>query len=306
ELNELLDIILRAEYSETVKSLMDTAWEDAGKEDAAAEVNWQRMYDSVLQRKRTGTSWLRKIAAAAAVLVLTSGVFYAYRYFTGKAANRVHYVEVVTGTGQREKIVLPDSSIAWLNASSRLKYPSSFSGGKRDVFLTGEAFFQVEHDQNRPFLVYSRRVMTKVLGTEFNVNSYDDQASIAVTVLNGRVAVNDSLNSLGVLTSDQQITYDINTGRANTRKVNAAALIAWHDGELVFDNTTFDRAAEIIEKWYGVEVQFMNDGLKACEFTARFRMEDDLDQVLTVICGLNQADYSYQDVTVSINGRGCK
>lgn len=285
---------------------MDAAWENWQEEDISAKINWLEMYNSIVETKRTGTSWLKKIAAAAAVFLLVSGLLYVYRHFTDAGPGHAQYAEAVTGTGQRKKIILPDSSIVWLNASSRLRYPVSFSPRERDVFLTGEAFFQVEHDKNRPFLVHSRRVTTKVLGTKFNVNSYNDHTSIAVTVLDGRVAVSDSLNSFGVLTSDQQITYDMTTGKANMLQVNAAALTAWHDGELVFDNTTFDMAAKIIEKWYGVEVRFLNEGLKTCEFTASFRMEDSLNQVLAVICGLNHADYSYQDATVSIDGPGCQ
>ena len=218
----------------------------------------------------------------------------------------------VTGTPDRgqalEKkrvIHLPDGSMVILNKHSKLDYPVAFTAGAREVTLSGEAYFDIVHRPGQPFLVHTGKLMTRVLGTAFNIKAYPAENAIEVTVDHGKVQVLKGLSSMGMLTDNQQIRYDRGRDDYARNTVNVKPVIAWKPVEISFDDITMEEAARRIEQRFKVTVSFANPVVKDCRVTATFYQEDDLDEIMTVICGVSQSNFVIHEDKIVIDGKGC-
>jgi transmembrane sensor len=216
---------------------------------------------------------------------------------------------VVAGRGQaieKKRVVhLPDGSTVILNKHSQLDYPVAFASGAREVTLRGEAYFDIVHRPGQPFLVHTGKIVTNVLGTAFNIKAYPGEREIEVTVDHGKVQVLKGRVSLGLLTDNQQIRYDRGTEDFARNTVNLKPVIAWKPVEISFDDITMEEAAREIGQRFNVTVAFMNPVLKDCRVTATFYQEDDLDEIMTVICGVSQSNFVIKGDKIVIDGKGC-
>jgi ferric-dicitrate binding protein FerR (iron transport regulator) len=209
-------------------------------------------------------------------------------------------------TGARKRVVrLPDGSTVLLNKDSRLDYPRVFRDTIREVVLSGEAYFDITHLAGRPFIVHTGKLSTRVLGTAFNIRAYPGDKAIAITVTSGKVQVSNERAAVGFLTADQQMRYDLASATIVKEKVDVRPLVAWRPSEVSFDDITMEEAARRVGEWLGVTVHFVNPALKDCRVTASFYREDQLEEILTVLCAVNEMSYTIHDKDVSIDGRGC-
>jgi len=220
----------------------------------------------------------------AAIILLAISGFWIYRY---ASQPEQAFVTAFSGTGEIKKIVLPDSSIATLNAESSLKYPETFADS-RDVYLKGEAFFEVNTNADHPFIVHSDKIQTQVLGTSFNVKSYDEEDP-TVTVLSGKVKVADNQNTAksAVLTQGDRLVYALNDGRLNVSNdsLNLAA-DSWRKGMINMDNLSLAQVAAILERWYDVKIELASPGIAAKVFagTGGTHSNASLKEILDSIC----------------------
>lgn len=193
---------------------------------------------------------------------------------------------ISTPHGGTYRVTLSDGTIVWLNAASTLTYPSRFSGNERRVELTGEAYFSVARDANNPFVVYSRDQRVQVVGTEFNVHAYADEASTATTLVTGRVNVGASTDPVsnpdGVyrLSPGQQSIVEQGTFRI--QKVDIDQHTAWRDGRFNFDGKTLPEVMRELGRWYGVKVAYEGT-LPELEFYGGARRNDNLALVLALL-----------------------
>jgi ferric-dicitrate binding protein FerR (iron transport regulator) len=156
---------------------------------------------------------------------------------------------------QRSRFLLPDGSMVWLNCQSSLRYPENFSSAERHIELTGEAFFEVKEDTLRPFVVTSGNISTTALGTSFNVAAYPEKAIIEVSLITGKVRIDDRQhNELAVLDPGLGISYNKGNSKITRRKINSDDVLAWKSGVLVFDGDDYEEFVRKIKQWYGVEV----------------------------------------------------
>ncbi len=167
--------------------------------------------------------------------------------------------------GNRSLVTLADGSRVWLNAGSRLIYPSVFKNKTREVFLTGEAFFNVEKNQKQPFIVKTSDVDVKVLGTRFNISAYPEDYSIQTVLAEGSVEINRQQGGLfekGITLIPGQLAY-FNKKSQETRifTVNIEHYISWTDGLFSFSNTDLNRIMKKLERYYNIHFQF-DDSLK--------------------------------------------
>lgn len=245
--------------------------------------------------------WWRSIAAVLAIILtlfLTRPLI----------QNWLHPVQLATLSvplNQKQKITLSDGSNVWINAASVLKYPTSFNGKTREVYLTGEAYFDIRHDSAKPFIVHTGKVLTTVLGTAFNINAGKNANTVVVTVTRGKVSVADGKHILGFVTPNQQIAYDITTDKPIRRIVNAQEVIAWQESDLLFDDITFAQAAKQLEGRFKVNISFANDKVKNCRFSGTALKGKSLDEILKVICAFNNASYHRSEGYIIIDGNGC-
>jgi transmembrane sensor len=211
-----------------------------------------------------------------------------------------------TASDQKKQMVLSDGSKIWLNAGSELKYPEKFNGTTREVFLTGEAYFDIKHDASKAFIVHTGNLVTTVLGTAFDIKANKTDRLIIVTVTRGKVSVSEGKRLLGLITPNQQISYNKQNKFHVETSVDASRVIAWQSAELRFEDITFQEAAKILSERFHVKITFNNDKIKACRFSGSALSGKNIDQVLKVICAFNNAHYDHNpDGSISINGKGC-
>ena len=184
-----------------------------------------------------------------------------------ESINKVETHLLSTPRGKTFEVVLVDGSKIWLNADSRLEYPSRFVGAKRVVKLYGEAYFQVAKNESQPFIVETDGLQTMVLGTEFNVRSYKDSPS-HVTLIEGSVKVSDIDNKYCVMLKPSENVRLLDDGTFSLQKVDVDKYIYWRDGFFYFDNMSFADIMQDIGRWYNVNVIFENP--KAMDYKLRY------------------------------------
>lgn len=189
-----------------------------------------------------------------------------------------------TRFGQKEIVTLSDGSIIHLNSGSVLKYPKNFSGATREVYLEGEAFFEVAKDKKHPFIIHTSKMDTKVIGTSFNIRAYPNHRIQEVSVLTGKVSVSSIDNNKKIaLLPGQKITVSNQDNTLKTHNdINKITIGAWRNNILVFENTPINELIENIEINYGIEVEFNNNSSKNIQISARF-VELDPDQIINIL-----------------------
>ncbi|MCX2430477.1 FecR family protein [Pedobacter sp. GR22-10] len=247
----------------------------------------------------------RKLTAAAALIAIIFYVTINWTSIKDKIEAR-NFSTLNVSEHQTKRILLPDGSTVWINASSELQYPKSFDGKTREVHLTGEAYFDIQHQQNKPFIVRTGNITTTVLGTAFNIKALKAANRIIVTVTRGKVGVADQNHLLAYVTPNQQLIYHISKADNEKLTVDAQKTISWRD-DLYFDDTTFEEAAKRLEQRFNVRIAFANENIKGCRFSGTALGDKSLDEILTMICAINQAGYSKNsNGQFIITGNGCK
>ncbi len=171
----------------------------------------------------------------------------------GSGADAPLYNTITTPRGGQYQVTLPDGTKVWLNAESSLRFPTAFTEKERAVELTGEAYFEVAANKNKPFLVKTGQSNTRVLGTSFNIMAYNDEGPVKTTLLEGAVKIDEGGRSALLQPGEQGI---FNSGSITTKTVNIRAVIAWKDGYYFFDRTPVQSVMRQIARWYNVDIVY--------------------------------------------------
>lgn len=200
--------------------------------------------------------------------------------------NKVSNYIVATTAGQRAQFILPDGSKVWLNSSTQLSYKNAFWSKKRQVALVGEAYFEVVHNDGSPFIVSSKNIQTRVLGTKFNVRARAEEEKVVTTLLKGSVCVDipgKDQESL-ILKPGQTLNVNSKTLQSElTDSSKARDVLLWIDGKLTFDKATFVDITNCLEKHFDVTFHFQDEQLKKEVFTCEFHTDNDIDNILAVL-----------------------
>ena len=182
------------------------------------------------------------------------------------------------------RLVLGDGTKVWLNSASSLNYPVQFAEKERCVELDGEAYFEVTPDPERPFIVKSGDVQTRVLGTSFNIQAYRNEKSVYTTLLTGsiRVAVADGGDAV-VLTPGREAIWEKGSGAIQVEAVNAEDAIAWRYGNFIFEEEDIEVVMRMLSRWYEVEFVFDGGRKEKHTFSGRMSKDESLDTVLETI-----------------------
>ncbi|SDM31215.1 ferric-dicitrate binding protein FerR, regulates iron transport through sigma-19 [Catalinimonas alkaloidigena] len=236
------------------------------------------------ERRRSRVRPLRHVASAlVAACLLLGGFFLARPYLntllTEEAAAPVAYITQEVRPGQKMTLQLADGTTIRLNASSTLRYPEQFSDTLRKVYLTGQAFFQVAHNAQAPFIVETPHFSTRVLGTSFDINAYPDQPHQHVALVTGKVEVATQTGATALLNPSEMSSYDESSGDLTTSTFDVETMTGWKDGLLIFDHTPFEEVLPTLANWYGVEF-VLEDGFRLRgTYSGRFTHES-LENVL--------------------------
>lgn len=320
-------------YSEHLLELIQKAMEDesALEELSAAERSQRaRILKKVLAVDKAGlaglemplhprpTFNLRKwLVAATVVLAVCFGGIYVWRDQVLQSNNGevVGLVDASKSVNYVRYITLPDSSSVVLHAGSTLDYPQKFAKDSRQVWLEGEAYFDITHSQDSsggdvdkiPFIIHTGELRTVVLGTAFTIKAYPKQRDVVVSVTRGKVRVEKENQVLAILTHDQQITYNYEGTSAAVSHVDAERTKDWAKADMEFDGVSFEKIAGTIEKRYGVEIEFKNPELKSCLIVSSFMGTETLSNVLETLCIVRNATFTMEsNKEITIDGSGCE
>ena len=194
---------------------------------------------------------------------------------------KVGYSEIRTPRGGEYQVVLPDNSIVWLNADSKLRFPLTFSGKERRVFASGELYFQVAKDSLSPFRIEVEGLYeVEVLGTEFNVRAYSDLPS-ATTLVDGRVLIRDKGTKVVLKPGEQAVKGK--HGEVVVREVDVAPYIAWKQGYFLFEDERLEDILNELARWYNVNVFFENSSVREKRFSVDMPRHESFEEVLRLI-----------------------
>lgn len=256
--------------------------------------------------------WLRPWLgyAAACIVMFSIGLYF---FNTNKATGEKQVVATILETlnpkGQRSKILLPDSSVVYLGAESRIRYPEKFGTGNREISLTGEAFFEITKDRAHPFIIHTGEVQTKVLGTSFKVDAFVGK-DLRVSVATGKVQVSrklagsDSLKSLAVLVPGQEVKWNAQTQTAAVNIVDVERVQDWKDGTMTFVAASVGEIAENLERWYNVKINFQDSNIANYHVSLIVKGTDPLSHTLDIICNTTHLHYKITGRTVKITKKG--
>ncbi|MHA4808727.1 FecR family protein [Flavitalea flava] len=266
-----------------------------------------RLQDQMHKQEQIQVYRFRGLRVAASIILVAAVAWIGYRYQRLQMGKNTEYVMVHNPSGKIQKIQLPDSTRVWLNAQSTLRYAKEF-GRKRELYLDGEGYFDVVQDPGHPFIVHSGTLTTTVLGTVFNVRSFAGESQASVSVIRGKVQVQDSASVLDVLTPSRQLQLDTRSGKTRTVTVDTALIAGWQQGRLKFQGQNLEEITACLGRWYNVQFKFSNPGMRSCRYYLNFENTISLENLLTTIGEMNDMTFRIdQDLkTVTLDGRECQ
>ena len=216
------------------------------------------------------------------VLIAADSTGLEYNRLKQTNTDTVVFNKLIVPRGGLYLLVLADGTRVWMNSDSHLKYPVMFAGGKREVILSGEAYFDVVKDKSAPFIVRTESGNIEVLGTEFNIKCYSDETALVTTLVNGKVKFDDGINPSVILKPEEQLIFEKENSQSIVRKVNVNHYISWKDNRLSFQGETLDMIMKTLSRWYNVEVVFEDSTLKALEFSGNLDRFTDIQEFLSL------------------------
>ncbi|MEN7551619.1 FecR domain-containing protein [Rapidithrix thailandica] len=241
---------------------------------------------------------------AASVLVLLTLAWWVWQQ-PAPTAPGIVWKEISTQPGQKTILSLGDGTQITLNAGSVLRYPESFQDSIRWVHLMGEAFFDVASNPDKPFIVRSGRLDTRVLGTKFNVKSYEEEEIARVSLVEGKVEVTTPSNKKVVLNPKQEILYQKDRQDITVKEFTPLKVVGWKENTFIMENEPLKNLLPLLERNFGVEIQLTDTQLANCKITADFRGES-VWTMLEVLKYTTGIEYDFlNDKTIVLNGNGC-
>ena len=283
-----------------VEQLTKQFWEDSsstGKEKEFLNNLLFKIHNKIIiekqQKEKRSISLITGISAAITIgiIFLTIGLWVGTRINTN---TKEMYSKLYAPYGSRVRFELPDGSKVWLNSGSTLKYPIRFAGKSRKIFLNGEAYFDVKHNPDKPFIVNTKNIRVTALGTSFNVHAYSNANINDVTLVKGAVVVdkkaqNNTYKKELVMKPGQHISLNTQTGRLTSSNKDTEKYTAWKDGILMFRNDPLSRVINEMELYYNVNIEVSDPALYKYHFHATFEDETLFEtlRLLKISSGIN-------------------
>lgn len=286
---------------------------------------WAEIKADIYQKPQVmllGFDWKKWAFAATILLIIGSGFWWqsnifpntnpVYERLTTNSSNQLR--EIINSSTKDQTVKLPDGSMAILKPHSRLSYAKSFDGKLREVYLAGEAFFEVTKNPKKPFMVYANGLVTKVLGTSFSIKAFETDREVTVKVKTGKVSVyaqntthNQDPETNGVvLTPNQKMIFGKEDERfTRTLVEKPTPLISDQElQQMSFNDSPVEQIFLALEKAYGVKIIYDKDVINNCQLTTTLG-DENLFEKLDIICAGIEANYKVIDAQVIITSNGC-
>jgi ferric-dicitrate binding protein FerR (iron transport regulator) len=263
--------------------------------------------------KFAGTATSKETKKPAHTLQVYSFMRYAAIFITGALLSYFTYslpdgteeetllatTKIETGIGERSKVTLPDGSTVWINACSSVSFDNSFGNKTRSIVLEGEAYFEVQTDSIKPFLVHTDKFTHRATGTSFNVYSFGSENEMSIALLEGKVSVEYDINK-EQLSPGEMITYNKSTGRLIRSHVDVCHISSWRYGEYTFDDLTFEELSKRLERMYNIRFIFDNKRISRMRFGGTLRNSYSLETIMKVIKTSVPVKYTIHENTIHI------
>lgn len=225
-------------------------------------------------------AWAVPVLKVAATVLLLIGSIYLYDTYQANRMSQTFQM-VHVPPGNRTNIVLPDGTNVWLNANTSLRYPVAFSKKNREIYLDGEAFFEVVKE-NKPFIVKTDKYNVEVLGTTFDVDAYADKSEFKTTLYEGKVKLYGSQKNESVLLSPGQTAQLVGNTLQVTSTIDTNSY-RWKDGLIYIENQSFEEIMELFEKFYDIQIVVKNKAVNELGYRGKLRISDGIDHALKVL-----------------------
>lgn len=278
---------------------VQAAWNEFQKRKELTSRNATKKADFATRKPSKMPLYILRLAAVILVSMF-AGVFMQYTLTNNDDADQISEFYVMqnfeTEKGEKARVTFSDGTKVVLNSASSIRFPQEFRGAKREVYLEGEAYFEVAHNSDHPFIVYSQDAEVQVLGTEFNVQGWSDDGSVEVVVREGKVSVgsqNSEVNESSQVILTDGLYTNIENGKAPAlaKEVNVTNRLIWTHGGLFFDNAPFSKVIRDLERRFNVEFKEVDEELTDIPYTGMFQYAE-LDEVLAVIAA--SMDFEYE------------
>jgi transmembrane sensor len=297
EFEEFFSYINEAAHNELIREMIKKAYEETGQSDSSLTyvnesgrlvLTAPSWYEQPVASERPRNRNRKFVALTVCVVVLLAGfAWFNYRPAQKQQeAQKTLLAKKVTGRSEDKYMLLPDSTQVWLNAESTLEYPQEFGADKREVFLTGEAYFDVKHADKQPFLIHSGKVTTRVLGTAFNIKAYPGREHVIVSVSRGKVQVNYDEKEVAMLTQGQQVKVSNLNKPVIQKKIAVNEAAPWQQGNLVYDDETIRDIVADLERIYDVTIRVQNEAVASERISTSFKRGPGIEHALQVLCNL--------------------
>jgi len=313
KLHQIIFLLGYKQENESVTKWMRQHWEEDFAD--SDEVNYDRVFERMKQQMvevptndcRRSThkrlSFMQVLYRSAAVLLLPLlglSIYFIVQNITLKSAPRNEIVEILDKQGMQSRITLADGSIVTLKEGSRLNQNDNFNGSTREITLEGEAFVEIAHNPNKPFIIHTGSVKTTALGTSFSIKAVPGETSITVGVVEGKVKIEEGEKLLATLGANQQFKHGIEVEHRQEQAINAEYGINWQPHDLIFSNMSFGDIAQDLAVRYGVDILFENESLKQKRIDALLDNRNSIDILLRLLCTTQQATYTVKRNTYVI------
>lgn len=235
------------------------------------------------RKKRYPIHILKHAAGYAAAICITILSTWMVMNDREPAEEMVTYEEFTTPSGQRAMVKLHDGTTVWLNARSTLRYPNHFAREERKVELDGEAFFDVEHNEHKPFVVSTEKLDIKVLGTKFNVFAYKGREEFNTALLEGSVKVYERMNEEKALFMNPNECVELKDNKLVKRPMGNTDFLLWKEGIYAFDDVPFEDIIKKFELYYDIVITVNNSKLMKYKFSGKFRQRDGVESALRTL-----------------------
>lgn len=258
-------------------------------------------YEQAAKPRRLHWETLCKYAAAIAAIGVAS--YFSYRSGEANLQQNLTRIEVEAPLGSQTRLRLPDSTLVFLNAGSRIVYAQDFGVDKREITLSGEGYFEVTHNAEMPFTVNSEDIQVTVLGTKFNIRDYPEDCKAIVSLIEGKVALDNRIRKETemILLPDEQMTLDKEDKRMKKETRTASDAKKWTTGQLFFDEAPLAEVAKTLERSYNIKIAFANESLKECLFYGSFnRTEQNIKDILEAFKKTGKIHYTIRDKNITL------
>lgn len=233
--------------------------------------------------QKDNNRWKYLFVAASLALLIVSSI----QLIGNGPEQTLVYYETTAVPDAKTKIVLPDSSVVWLNANACLRYPREFSAQQREVEINGEAFFEIRKDENKPFIVQSDGINIRVLGTSFNVVAPKSSDIVEVTLVNGCIALFKEFNRSEIadkiLHPGQRALFHKFSNKMEVSDIRTENSISWVTRKFIFKENTLEEISVELERAFHVKIHIENEAMKKHTFNADFTDNETLDEILSIL-----------------------